>query len=427
MEKKIQVYTSDLKIGMYVADLDRPWVDTPFLFQGFSLTGVEEINDLSQFCEYVFVDVELSTKGLMEHLLSYRFTVASKKKSKKRPPKRKNSVQFSEKEFRQALMDSFRVYKDARGWIDTMLDDCRLGKSVDTTKARELVVRLADEVITNPDALVWLTHLRSRDEYTATHCMNVCILALTFGRALDLDDKQLHKLGMGALLHDIGKMRVPDEILNKPGRFTEKEFDIIKMHPSIGHTMLMNDNELDMESLHIVLHHHERLDGGGYPSGMSELEIPLLTRIASIVDVYDAITSDRCYHDGVAPAQALENLFAWAKGNFDVSLLEKFIKCLGIYPIGTVVRLNTQDVGLVVATDVGHRIKPIVLLTTSADGKPYLPRRLLNLSSAVWEETDSPVSIVGVLEPGSLGIELKTILQEELNYSLNTVSSIANC
>jgi HD-GYP domain-containing protein (c-di-GMP phosphodiesterase class II) len=220
-------------------------------------------------------------------------------------------------------------------------------------------------------------------------------------------------------------MRVPDDILNKPARLTKGEFETMMQHPTIGHAMLVDDHSLDTESLHVVLHHHERLDGGGYPLGMADHEIPLLTRITSIVDVYDAITSDRCYHDAISPALALENLFKWSAGNFDVSLLERFIKCLGIYPIGSVVRLNTNEVGVVVATDGDHRIKPIVLLAMNPKGKAYSPRRLLNLSSAVWEKSGQPLTIVEVLEPGSLGIELKQILKEELNYSEDQISQFS--
>jgi len=153
-------------------------------------------------------------------------------------------------------------------------------------------------------------------------------------------------------------------------------------------------------------------------------EIPRLTRIARIVDVYDDLTSDLCDHYGVAPARALENLFKGSAGNYDMSLLEKFIKCLGIYPIGSVVRLNTKAVGVVVATDADHRIKPIVLLAADGNGKPYLPRRLINLSSAVWEESGQAMSIVEVLEPGSLGIGLKEILEEELSYSEHQISKV---
>ncbi len=403
---------------MYVSELDRPWVETPFLFQGFMIESVAEINALREHCDFVYVDKERSRSEVSAHLL------AAAKATGKPAATRRQSARFSETDFRKSLLQSYTVYKDARGWVDTMLNDARLGEGVDTEKARVLVSEIADQVIQNPDALVWLTHLKQRDEYTATHCINVCILALTFGRFLELDEESLHRLGMGALLHDIGKMHVPDEILNKPGRLTKGEFEIIKGHPAHGHAMLVDDHELAAESLHVVLHHHERLDGGGYPNGLREEDIPLLTRIASIVDVYDAITSDRCYHDGVTPAQALENLFKWAKGNFDISLLEKFIKCLGIYPIGSVVRLNTQDSGVVVATDAEHRIKPVVLVALNAQGKPYLPRRLINLSSAIWEKTGTPISIDKVLPPGSLGIGIQDILNDELNYAQSQMATI---
>jgi HD-GYP domain-containing protein (c-di-GMP phosphodiesterase class II) len=410
---KIRIYTADLKIGMYVAELDRPWIDTPFMFQGFMVQDIDDINALREHCEYVYVDKELSRPDVHAHLLASSNKIAGKKSV----PKRRKASGFSEANFRQNLLQSYRVYRDARGWIDVMLEDSRLGTSVDTKKARVFVSRLADEVIQNPDALVWLTHLKKRDEYTATHCINVCILALTFGQSLGLDEGPLHQLGMGALLHDIGKMKVPDEILNKPARLSKLEFEIIMAHPACGHAMLVDDHNLDGESLDIVLHHHERLDGTGYPAGLDENTISELTRIASIVDVYDAITSDRCYHDGVSPATALENLFKWAPGNFDVSLLEQFIKCLGIYPIGSVVRLNSREVGIVVATDESRRVKPIVLLLMNAAGKYYQQRRIVNLSSAVWEKTGSPLFVEDVLEPGAIGVKIRAILQEELRLS----------
>lgn len=406
---------------MYVSELDRPWIETPFLFQGFIVQDFHEINELREHCEYVFVDKERSKPDVAAHLLA-----STKKSAKKNSISKHRSSNFSEASFRHSLLQSHKVYRDARGWVDNMLEDSRLGESVDTGKARALVTQLADQVIKNADALVWLTHLKSRDEYTATHCINVCILALTFGRSLGLDNTSLHKLGMGALLHDIGKMQVSDEILNKPGRLSKEEFEKMMAHPTFGHDMLVDDHDLENESLHVVLHHHERLDGTGYPKGLAEEDIPLLTRIASIVDVYDAITSDRCYHNGISPASALENLFKWSEGNFDISLLEKFIKCLGIYPIGSVVRLSTNEVGVVVATDADHRIKPIVLLAMNGEGKAYMPRRLVNLSSAVWEESGKPIQIEEVLQPGSLGVEIKEILVEELNYSEDQVSVVSD-
>lgn len=406
MENKVRVYTADLKEGMYVAELDRPWIDTPFLFQGFVVQNEEDIKELQAHCVFVYVDGERSTSDAVRHLHSAKQAV--------KVDKQRSASSFSETGFRKSLAESYGVYKDARKWVDTMLEDFRLGRSVDTRRARVFVTQLADQVIKNPDALIWLTYLKERDEYTATHCINVCILALSFGRELALDQDSLHKLGMGTLLHDLGKMKVPGEILNKRGRLTKEEFDLIKTHPSEGYAMLINDHELDSTSLHVVLHHHERLDGSGYPDGLSEEEIPLLTRIASIVDVYDAITSDRVYHDSVAPPTALESLFKWASGNFDVALLERFIKCLGIYPIGSVVQLNSGEVGVVVATDEQHRLKPVIMLLLSSTGKAYERRRLVNLSSDMWEKTGKPLSVKKVFEPGSMGINIKTILKDEL-------------
>lgn len=405
---------------MYVSELDRPWIETPFLFQGFPVENEDQIAELQSVCKYVYVDKQLSLAESVQNLVQK--TPSSSSNTRK--PTIPQPGKFREVDFRESLVKSYRIYKDARGWIDTMLEDSRLGNSVDTDVARNLVTEIADQVIQNPDALVWLTHMKARDEYTATHCINVCILALTFGRCMGLQEGQLQQLGMGALLHDIGKMRVPSEILNKPGKLTKEEFEVIMEHPVDGHTMLRDDHQVDPVSLHIVMHHHERLDGAGYPNGLNEQDIPQLTRISSIVDVYDAITSDRCYHDGMAPAHGLESLFKWAKGNFDVSLLEHFIKCIGIFPIGSVVRLNTRDIGLVVSTGEGRRLKPIVLLVKNSKGELYQQRRLINLSSSVWEGTQ--MSIEEVMEPGALGENVRSVLEDELQLSGAHISKVQN-
>ena len=208
------------------------------------------------------------------------------------------------------------------------------------------------------------------------------------------------------------------------GSMTPAEFDIIKSHPQHAYDMLKHDDSLDPVILDIVLHHHERLDGSGYPNNLSDHEIDKLTRITTIVDVYDAITSDRCYHNAVTPAKALENLFSWAKGNFDTDLLQCFIKCVGIYPIGTVVKLSSGESGIVIATDEVRRLQPIVLLVLNAQGKPYQPRRLINMSSAVWENTGRLLKIDKVLEPGALGINMKSILVNELQLPKHRITTV---
>lgn len=421
---KIKVYTTEIEKGMFVCELDRPWLGTPFLFQGFLIRTGTEIRQLQAHCHYVYVDSENSTFD-PRSLLKIRMAGDAMEGRRLRPPPRPKpaaqredaSLEASYRRFRRHLRRARRVHLKTRRYIDQTLEDVRLGRSVDTEKARELVGELAQQVVESPDALLWLTHLKRRDEYTATHCINVCVLALSFGRFLGLEGKALFPLGLGALLHDLGKMRVPDDVLNKPGRLTEEEFQTMRAHPELGHALLQNSADMPAESLDIVLHHHERLDGRGYPDGLYDPHINRLTKIVSIVDVYDAITSDRAYHDGMSPASALKNMYNWAPNNFDLQLVEGFIRCIGIYPIGSVVQLTTQEVGVIVASNAGHRLRPMILLVLDQDLKPYSQRRLINLASPVWDRDKDRPHIEKVLEPGAFGIDTRPIIEEEIRLS----------
>ena len=323
------------------------------------------------------------------------------------------SIDATYRAFHTHLHEAHHVVKSTRSYVDKMLEEARLGTSVDTTAAKAVVSQLVERVVANPDALIWLTHLKRRDEYTATHCVNVCVLAITFGRWLGLEGDTLRILGLGALLHDVGKMHVPPEVLNKPGRLTDEEFDIMKAHPELGHELLSGSAEVGDEAMEIVLRHHERIGGQGYPGGLTGEQISRLTKIVSIVDVYDAVTSDRVYHDGISPSAALKNLYNWAPNNFDADLVEAFIRSIGIYPVGSLVQLNTGDVGIVVATNESYRLRPLLLLVLDADQQPYTQRRLINLASPVWESDPNKPRIERVLEPGAYGIDVRPIIEEE--------------
>ncbi len=421
---KIKVYTTEIEKGMFVCELDRPWLGTPFLFQGFLIRTHTEIRQLQAHCHYVYVDSEASKfdpRTLLKiHSADGKVTrKATKPAARPKPAGRHKdvSLEATYSQFRRHLLRAREIQLKARRYIDRTLEDVRLGHGVDTQTARELVSDLAEQVVKSPDALVWLTHLKKRDEYTATHCINVCVLALTFGRFLGLKMDSMFRLGMGALLHDLGKMRVPDGILNKPGRLTEDEFQQMRAHPELGHGLLMESSDLPSESLDIILHHHERMDGRGYPDGLYDPHINRLTKIVSIVDVYDAVTSDRAYHDGMSPASALKNMYNWAPNNFDLQLMEGFIRCIGIYPIGSIVQLNTGEVGVIVASNIGHRLRPLILLVFDEQLEPYTQRRLVNLASPVWDREDGSPRIDKVLEPGSFDIDIRTIIEEEVNLA----------
>ena len=345
---KIKIDVNDLEYGMFVSELDRPWTETPFLIQGVLIESGEDIAEFRRLCDYVYIDVERSREIIAPKLR----TLAAKPLAEDKPHSNEITLQVVEREqeaFRKELKVARKIHHRTRGYIDKLLDDVRLGNSLDTDTARELVGEMADSISRSPNAMLWLTHMKKRDEYTPIHCMNVCILALTFGRTLGLERKQLDMLGLGALLHDIGKMNIPLELLNKPGRLTDEEFEIIKTHSMSGYHLLRQEKEMPGEVLDIVRSHHERINGRGYPDGLTADFIGLLVQITSIVDVYDAITSDRCYQDGIAPHDALKNMFNWAGEKFDADLVENFIKCLGIYPIGSMLELNTGHIGIVVS------------------------------------------------------------------------------
>ena len=418
---KVKVFSEDLKLGMYISELDHPWVESPFLFQGFSLKDDEEIQQVQSTCKYVYVDTEKTPLDIVAKLDSLS-TVAKQVVKKKKPKNKKHdiidtealkTVKFNKGQFTEHLIQARKTRDKTRSYIDNMLGEARMGKIVDTKKAKSLVAELAKNLAISIDASVWLTQLKDRDEYTAIHSLNVCVLSLTFGRALKLPEKELHELGLGALLHDIGKMRVPLKVLNKPGKLTPDEFEIMKSHPGMGYELIRSDKNLSTEVLKIVRNHHERLNGEGYPDKLAEENISYFTKIVSITDVYDAITSDRCYHDGMTPHDALKNLYEWMPGNFDARLIESFIRTIGIYPVGSIVELQTGHIGIVVSLNETHRLKPLLMLIMNRDKEYYPQRKLINLASSIWNEKESKPEISRILDPKEYNIDVKKIINEE--------------
>jgi HD-GYP domain-containing protein (c-di-GMP phosphodiesterase class II) len=424
---KVKVFASDLTQGMYVSELDRPWLETPFLFQGFVIRTTEELNQIRELCSYVFVDVEKSTGDIARKLLnsqSWASKSAAKTNRVSSEAVKNNSRQdaigmtaeeLERQEFYDELRRARKHYDDTHFYIEQALEDVRLGRAVDTKAARKLVGELAESIVRNYNALVWLTNLKRRDEYTTTHCINVCILTLSFGRCLGLSRGMLNSAGLGALLHDLGKMLVPSEVLNKPGKLTRDEFEVMKGHPLHGYDLLKNEEHLNEEVLKIVRSHHERINGGGYPDGLTDKQIGKLTRMVSIVDVYDAVTSDRVYHDGMPPHEALKVMYNWAANNFDQKLMEAFIRCVGIYPIGSLVELTSGHVGVVVRTDTKSRLRPVVILILDADKQPYETRKFINLASSAWQAQADAPEILRILAKGSYGINSRAIIEQECN------------
>ncbi len=410
----IKIAVENLLTGMYVSKLDRPWLETTFLFQGFVINNMEAINELQDACDYVYVDEEKSKIVIPNRYNGHRMTsnIANRIELKKNNKFIYDKV--DQQTFKTELPVARALQVDTRAYINDALHDVRLGRSINTNDAKRLVAGLADSVVRNPNALLWLSHLKQRDEYTAIHSVNVCILALTFGRNLGISEHELNQLGLGALLHDVGKMIVPLEVLNKPGALTEKEFSMLKEHPSFGYDLLKTKNRLPEFLLEVVKFHHERENGGGYPDGLRGPQLNRFTKIVTIVDVYDAITSDRVYHDAINPSNALNKMYKWAPNDFDQGLFNEFIKCLGIYPVGSLVELNTGEVGIVTACSQNYRLKPTVLLILDKDKHLYKTHKLINLASSVWRHELVPLEVSRVIENHSFGINVNKVLASNM-------------
>lgn len=410
---KVKVNVSELKKGMFVSELDRPWTETSFLLQGILIQSVEDISQMQEICEYVFIDAEKSDASLHPHLKSISSGIKSTPFSASSAENESELADREQNNFTKELKIAHKIHKRTHDYIERALQDVRLGQAVDTDTAKEIVGEIANSITRSPHAMVWLTNIKERDEYTSIHCMNVCVLAVSFGRSLGMPKAELEVLGLGGLLHDLGKLRVPLEILNKPSALTKEEFEVIKTHPVEGYKMLKAQGSVPDVVLDIVKHHHERRNGKGYPSQLTGDEINNMTRIIAIVDVYDAITSDRCYHDAITPYDALKNMYEWVNEDFDKDIIENFIKCLGIYPIGCVVELNMGHVGLVVSASEKSKLRPIILLVQNSKKETFPQPKLINLAHPKWCTGANKLEIKRILSKNEYTFNIKDVVANE--------------
>lgn len=409
---RIKMDVDQVKLGMYIAELDRPWLESPFLFQGFVIDSEEDLKTLQEHCNYVFID---DVKSQDSEELRKLFDVVRKESDGKIPLKEDPRSQSSRESFSSNLDRASKTVERSRKGVIRFFNDIRLGKSIETEDAKAIVGELISEITYNTNTALWLTSLRSRNEASANHCLNVSILAIAFARHLGMPMERLQAIGLGALMHDIGLARVPDSILLKPGHLSKEEFEVIKKHPRDGSHVLKLTGQLPEEALDIVLHHHERLNGRGYPEQLSGDQIGQGVRIVAIADVYDSLTSDKPYRDAVAPQDALTMMHKRSEEDFGRQLMEEFIKCVGIYPIGSLVVLNTGALGVVVSSNPEARLKPLILLVRDENGKDVYPRKLVNLAVLGSHGAGHNWSVSRVVNPNDYGVDVSAIAADEMN------------
>ena len=420
---KERIDTRYLQFGMHVVELDRPWTGTRFIYREFVIETKEVLDELRRVSAYVYIETDPKMRLSPSQrpsgpILSVkteshddgdnqidRVLVASSRHIDTRWHPDKTGLE-------EELHEASRIESRAREMLYDTLDDAKLGKSIRPAGVREVVTEMAESIIRNPDAMVVLSQLKEADEYTALHSLRVCILALTFGRHLDFSREELNLLGIGALLHDVGKMRVPTDVLNKPGRLTDSEFELMKSHVPEGVKILAKADGIPEASIQVAAQHHERYSGGGYASGIAGDKIGTFGLVSGIVDCYDAITSDRVYHSGMSPYEALTNMYSWRNTDFHPGLIEQFIQCMGIYPVGSLVELSAGSIGVVINVNRRRRLRPRVALVLDSNKEPFPLAKIVNLTDLEDQDGSSETSIVKVLQPGEYGINPVEYLPE---------------
>lgn len=392
---EVMLPADSLEIGMYVTRLDRPWTEVPVMFQGLTLNSPDDIEMLQKHCEFVYIEIE--EEFWLEHKLK---TAQKSAKTTTYPGLIEN------KPFRDEMPRAKSVFEDTRDYMGDVLEKVSQDQTIDIDASRTLIKRCVDSILTNPNALLWLSKLKNEDHYTAEHCMRVGILAIAFGRFLGLERQELELLGLCGMLHDVGKMKVPKDILNKPGRLSRLEFDIMRQHTTFGKEILSQHKNLEPMVIEAAYSHHERIDGKGYPDGALGGYLHKYVRMITIVDAYDAITSSRVYKEGSPAFDALKILFAERDKHFDNDLVEAFIRMVGIYPPGTLVELNTGDVGIVVSANPNARLRPkveLVLDRSKQRRQPYI----INLADNIQDDHGITYAIQTGLANGTYGVDVK--------------------
>ncbi len=362
------IATKQVRLGMFVQELKGAWIDHPFWKTSFRLEDPADLKKLqASGVKQVVID---TSKGLDVADVPKVIMPAAEIKTTPKP------IRISAIEERERAKWVINASKKA---VISMFNDVRMGKVVNAEAAMQCVDDIAASVARNEGALISLLRLKNKDDYTYMHSVAVCALMVALARGLELSEAEIKQAGLAGLLHDIGKAGIPLEILNKPAALTDEEFTLVRLHPERGHTLLLQADITDEVVLDVCLHHHEKVNGMGYPHKLKADEISLFAKMGAVCDVYDAITSHRPYKENWEPSDSLQRMAQWAD-HFDDRVFKAFVKSVGIYPIGSMVKLKSGRLAVVIDQSQKSLLTPIVKVFFSTKAKSRIPMDVLDLS-----------------------------------------------
>jgi HD-GYP domain-containing protein (c-di-GMP phosphodiesterase class II) len=398
------ILVDELQVGMYVSKLDRPWIETPFPLQGFYVRDLAEIDQLRRHCRNVTIDLARSRVAVepVRHQAEPAKApeAARPAVAKVRRPTYQNTVSMPQEV--NASRELHGRFADA---VTVIYKGLARGGQVDLDSTREVTGQVVESVIRNPDAMVWLSRVRSKDAYSYHHAFRCAIWGTVFGRHLGLSRTVLDQLALGLTLMDVGKAKLPDGLLNKNGILTPAERIQLRRHVDFSLEILGGMPGMSPAVLQMVAEHHERFDGSGYPHQLSGKAISPLGKIAGLVDTYDAMTSERPYARALTSVEAVSRLYDLRNTEFQAQLVEEFIQAIGVYPTGTLVHLSNHEVGVVIAQNPERRLRPKLLVLLDGDKKPIARPRYLDMMSTTHDTRGEPLRIITSLLPGTFGVD----------------------
>lgn len=383
MLKRIPV--TDVKLGMFICEFCGSWMEHPFWKTKFFLEDPQDLDSIkTSGIKELWIDIELGLDSDSNDNSQYSEDIDRETESLLSGAENSRSVDRVSLE--QEIAQAAKLCSKTKAAVVEMFSDARMGKAIQVEHAQSLVEEISDSVMRHPHALISLARLKTADEYTYMHSVAVCGLMIALARQLNLNEEMVHTAGLAGLLHDLGKMAIPGTILNKPGKLTDHEFNVVKSHPEMGAKALLNHPLINAIVIDVVLHHHEKTDGSGYPHRLRGENISLFAKMGAVCDVYDAITSNRPYKKGWSPAESIRKMAEWSKGHFDEAVFQAFVKAVGIYPTGSLVRLESNRLGVVIEQHPTSLLLPTVKVFFSIKTRSPIIQETLDLAQLIGKD-----------------------------------------